>query len=177
MQDRQGITLTAQQLKQQLMDSAEVLGALRGRTATGGRLRVDWALQMLLRRPLSKATPCQAHPSKKARKCAGGKGGGSVPRRRRSLREGGSSMTAAAAWEASASASAADTQVLAALARPQALLAHGRQTRSAGMQRELLRQREQQRLHHHQHATVAAAGVAGRQKGGRRLQADSLPPY
>jgi hypothetical protein len=67
-QDRLGLTLTAQELKQRLMDSVEVLLALKGRSATGGRLRTDWALQALLGQQLSPASACFARKGDK-KKC------------------------------------------------------------------------------------------------------------
>ena len=69
-QDRLGKTLSAMELKAALMDSSEKVKALKGRTATGGRLRTDWALQELLGLELSQPTPCQAKPGDK-KKCRG----------------------------------------------------------------------------------------------------------
>ena len=66
--------MTALELKQALMDAAEPLAALTGRTATGARLRVDWALQRLLGEPLAPATPCLARPGDQS-KCRGDKRG------------------------------------------------------------------------------------------------------
>lgn len=60
--DRLNKTLSAQELKQMLMDSAEVLPGLKGRSVTGGRLRTDWALQRLLGQPLSPKTKCLERP-------------------------------------------------------------------------------------------------------------------
>jgi hypothetical protein len=67
-QDRLGLTLTAQELKERLMESVEVLPALKGRSATGGRLRTDWALQALLRQRLSPPSACFARKGDK-KKC------------------------------------------------------------------------------------------------------------
>lgn len=60
--DRLNRTLSAVELKQLLMDSSEKLRALRGKSATGGRLRADWAVQHLLGQPLSPPTPCLERP-------------------------------------------------------------------------------------------------------------------
>jgi hypothetical protein len=67
-QDQLGLTLTAQELKERLMESVEVLPALKGRSATGGRLRTDWALQALLRQRLSPPSACFARKGDK-KKC------------------------------------------------------------------------------------------------------------
>ena len=91
-----GRALSALELKAALMDSAEHVDALAGRTATGGRLRTDWALQKLLGRELSPPAPCVARPGDQT-KCGSGGGGGhgrkkhsggddESPRRRRSRR-------------------------------------------------------------------------------------------
>ena len=71
-QDRLGLTLSAQELKERLMASVEVLPALKGRSATGGRLRTDWALQALLGHQLSPASACFARKGDK-KKCKKGK--------------------------------------------------------------------------------------------------------
>ena len=68
-QDRLGKTLTAMELKELLMSSSEVLPQLKGRTESGGRLRVDWALQSLLGEPRSPPTRCLERPGSKGRKC------------------------------------------------------------------------------------------------------------
>jgi hypothetical protein len=68
-QERLGRTLGALELKAALMESAEGVAALRGKTATGARLRVDWALQRLLGLQLSPPAACVARPGD-ADKCA-----------------------------------------------------------------------------------------------------------
>lgn len=125
-QDQLNTTLSATELKQHLLDSAERLAALLGRSSTAGRLRVDWALQLLLGKALSPPTPCLARPSQRTSKCRGGRGGGRLPARRSLVEMGeyagaGSSMSTAAQGGA-----------------------HSRPFRSTGMQRELVRQLEQQ---------------------------------
>lgn len=68
-QDRLGKTLTVGELKELLMGSAEALPQLEGRTESGARLRVDWALQSLLGEERSPATRCLERPGGKGRKC------------------------------------------------------------------------------------------------------------
>lgn len=60
--DKLNKTLSALELKQLLMDSAEVLPGLKGKSATGGRLRTDWAVQKLLGQALSPKTECLERP-------------------------------------------------------------------------------------------------------------------
>lgn len=68
-QDRLNKTMTAVELKALLMDSAEVLPSLKGRTASGARLRTDWALQTLLGKELSEPTKCLVRPGSNKAKC------------------------------------------------------------------------------------------------------------
>lgn len=135
-------------MKQHILDSAERLPALLGRTSTAGRLRVDWALQLLLGKKLSPVTPCLARPNQRSIKCRGGRGGGRLPARRSLIEMGegeGASGGAAAAQE-----------------QP-----HSRPFRSAEMQRELVSQLQQQ-AQQQQGATGQGAGLRRRR---RRLQA------
>lgn len=60
--DKLNKTLSALELKQLLMDSVEVLPGLKGKSATGGRLRTDWAVQKLLGQELSPKTECLERP-------------------------------------------------------------------------------------------------------------------
>lgn len=150
LQDRLGTPLSAAELKQHILDSVERLPALLGRTSTAGRLRVDWALQLLLGKKLSPATPCLARPGQRSSKCRGGRGGGRLPARRSLVEMGEGEVDGAGS---SVAAAAGD--------RP-----HSRPFRSAEMQRELVRQLEQQGQQ--QMASEQGAGLRRRQ---RRMQA------
>ena len=70
-QERLNRTLGTEELKQLLMDAAEPLPGLKGKTASGARLRTDWALQSLLGKRRSRVTPCLQRPGAKPRKCKG----------------------------------------------------------------------------------------------------------
>lgn len=60
--DQLNQTLSTGEMKELLLDSAERIPALKGKSSTGGRLRTDWVLQTLLGRKLAPPTGCIAPP-------------------------------------------------------------------------------------------------------------------